>query len=124
MNLCKYGPQPNNSRSFWALPDAWPNPRMVEAILLLLEGSTDWNRLRKIGGQGQGGRRRQRGQGVGRRPSRQTSKPSRSTCPKAPIYERLTQSGCSKRWPTTSLTAGSSVVALYSGFGRRDGRLR
>jgi len=85
----------------------------AEAILLLLEGPTEWPRLKGLAGKcklvvaptrrgpvgGQGGR-------AGHRPPRHAD---------SPIYERLTQSVL-EAVADDLLTPGSSVVALYSGF--------
>ena len=56
----------------------------AEAILLLLEGPTEWARLKSLAGKGEGGRGRQHVARTSPGPRRPDWTPSGSTCPTAP----------------------------------------
>ena len=86
----------------------------TQAILLLLEGPTDWSRLKSAAGKGK--------VVVAANASNDLAgakeaglETVRLDMPDSPIYERLTQSVL-EAVADDILTPGSSVVALYSGF--------
>jgi len=86
----------------------------AEAILLLLEGPTDWSRLRSLVGKAKvvvAGNATEDLAGA-----KQAGLDTvHLDMPDSPVYERLTQSVL-EAVADDILTAGSSVVALYSGF--------
>jgi diadenylate cyclase len=86
----------------------------AEAILLLLEGPTDWPRLKTWAGKGKLVVAANTSEELAG--AKETGLDTvRLDMPDSPIYERLTQSVL-EAVADDLLTPGSSVVALYSGF--------
>jgi DNA integrity scanning protein DisA with diadenylate cyclase activity len=86
----------------------------ADAILLLLEGPTDWARLKTIAGKGKVVVAANTGDDlIGAKDAGLDT--VRLDMPDSPIYERLTQSVL-EAVADDILAPGSSVVALYSGF--------
>ncbi|MCX7010058.1 MAG: hypothetical protein NTY53_22940 [Kiritimatiellaeota bacterium] len=86
----------------------------AEAILLLLEGPTEWSRLKGLAGKGKIVVAANTSEDLaGAKEAGLTT--VRLDMPDSPIYERLTQSVL-EAVADDLLTPGSSVVVLYSGF--------
>jgi diadenylate cyclase len=85
-----------------------------EAILLLLEGPTDWARLKGLTGKAKVVVASNTSQGIAGA-AEAGLKTVRLDMPDSPVYECLTQSVL-EAVADDILTPGSSIVALYSGF--------
>jgi DNA integrity scanning protein DisA with diadenylate cyclase activity len=87
----------------------------AEAILLLLEGPTDWSRLRTIAGKGRVVAAANTSEDLAGAKEAGLETVRLDMPPGSPIYERLTQSVL-EAVADDILAPGSAVVALYSGF--------
>jgi DNA integrity scanning protein DisA with diadenylate cyclase activity len=101
-------------KTLFSLAVRLAEPAGVDGILLLLEGTADWQRLRNMGGSGK--------ILVAADTSDQLAgakeaglEPIRLDMPDSPVNEKITQAVL-EAVADDLLTPGSSVIALYSGF--------